>query len=465
MTASWLLQGCLLVLISATLWSALADDSQPSSWRGHMMPLGAASTRLPVRTLETFPSPIEFFKNYVYPSVPVVFKHGAKRSAAFEKWNDEYLKSLPKAQEQITVEIRKVENRTMPPTSMTFAEFLDRYEVYDEYLVTGVPEFLKTDVLIPPPLNCDNITATMVDAVIWFSSGGTKSVLHNDDVDNINCLFRGQKELLFANYTKYRHQIVFDHPEGSYSGVDVEKVDFEKYPEFKDVEFFEAKMEAGDCIYIPYKWFHQVNSHHSNIAVNVWWNHLANIIPTPETCGSPNPSLSLADVSFSAQQEDKTEAHKDFKEELQFFEDPIESLKVFFTNGEAESYTEEQFFELLSTKMFTLQGGAWTREALDIGHEMFELVDNDNDGLLTQEDVEILMQQQEDGSFYIEMGHRFIMLIDVVDEVLAKRKATIQQKLLEASETGKSAAKSPPSEEQESSPDSNQEGAIHNDEL
>ena len=43
--------------------------------------------------------------------------------------------------------------------------------------------------------------------VIWFSSGGTKSVLHNDDVDNINCLFRGQKELLFANYTKYRHQV------------------------------------------------------------------------------------------------------------------------------------------------------------------------------------------------------------------------------------------------------------------
>ena len=40
--------------------------------------------------------------------------------------------------------------------------------------------------------------------VMWFSSGGTKSVLHNDDVDNINCLFSGTKDLLFIDYKKYK---------------------------------------------------------------------------------------------------------------------------------------------------------------------------------------------------------------------------------------------------------------------
>ena len=43
--------------------------------------------------------------------------------------------------------------------------------------------------------------------VMWFSSGGTKSVLHNDDVDNINCLFSGTKELLFIDYKKYKKQV------------------------------------------------------------------------------------------------------------------------------------------------------------------------------------------------------------------------------------------------------------------
>jgi len=43
--------------------------------------------------------------------------------------------------------------------------------------------------------------------VMWFSSGGTKSVLHNDDVDNINCLFSGTKELLFIDYKKYKNKV------------------------------------------------------------------------------------------------------------------------------------------------------------------------------------------------------------------------------------------------------------------
>ena len=45
--------------------------------------------------------------------------------------------------------------------------------------------------------------------VMWFSSGGTKSVVHNDDVDNINCLFSGTKELLFISYKKYKGKVGF----------------------------------------------------------------------------------------------------------------------------------------------------------------------------------------------------------------------------------------------------------------
>jgi lysine-specific demethylase 8 len=37
-------------------------------------------------------------------------------------------------------------------------------------------------------------------------------------------------------------------------------VDFTKYPVFHEVEFHEAKMESGDCLFIPFKWYetHQV---------------------------------------------------------------------------------------------------------------------------------------------------------------------------------------------------------------
>ena len=42
---------------------------------------------------------------------------------------------------------------------------------------------------------------------MWFSSGGTKSVFHHDDVDNINCLYRGSKTLLFVEYQKYKRSV------------------------------------------------------------------------------------------------------------------------------------------------------------------------------------------------------------------------------------------------------------------
>lgn len=47
---------------------------------------------------------------------------------------------------------------------------------------------------------------------MWFSSGGTKSVLHLDEgFDNINCLFRGTKELLFIDYYKYKDKVGSTH--------------------------------------------------------------------------------------------------------------------------------------------------------------------------------------------------------------------------------------------------------------
>ncbi len=42
---------------------------------------------------------------------------------------------------------------------------------------------------------------------MWFSSGGTKSVVHTDSVDNILCVFRGDKEFVLVNPHKYAHRV------------------------------------------------------------------------------------------------------------------------------------------------------------------------------------------------------------------------------------------------------------------
>lgn len=55
------------------------------------------------------------------------------------------------------------------------------------------------EVFLPKPVVCGGYADLLSTSIIWFSSGGTKSVLHNDDTENINCLFDGTKTLVMID--------------------------------------------------------------------------------------------------------------------------------------------------------------------------------------------------------------------------------------------------------------------------
>lgn len=50
-------------------------------------------------------------------------------------------------------------------------------------------------------------------------------------------------------------------------------MDIESYPAVKDIEYYKFNLTAGDCIYIPFRWLHQIRSYDRNIAVNFWFNY------------------------------------------------------------------------------------------------------------------------------------------------------------------------------------------------
>ena len=86
------------------------------------------------------------------------------------------------------------------------------------------------------------------------SQGGSRSHVYNDDVESIFCSLRGHTEYLLMEYTKNKGYIV-DRPQGGYSTVNVEKVDFVKYPNLRKIkEYIKVELSPGDCLYIPYRW-------------------------------------------------------------------------------------------------------------------------------------------------------------------------------------------------------------------
>ncbi|XP_066914737.1 bifunctional peptidase and (3S)-lysyl hydroxylase Jmjd7-like [Clytia hemisphaerica] len=302
---------CLTIqLLVATSLDELRQQD-PTLWPGHLQPFGAKQTTVEVEQIDYWPEPIDFFKEYVEKNRPVVFKGLAKRSPAYKLFTDEFLKDFPGSKEfQVSAEPHKKEIRKTQPLYMSFHDFVSRYHNESLYMVNALPEELRKHVLMPAPLRCEETKELLSSQVTWFSSGGTKSVLHNDDVDNINCLYRGSKELLFIEYNKNKKHVPLDHPEGGYSSLDVDSVDYTKYPALRFVDqYHHVTMEEGDCLFIPYHWFHQVNSIASdggqNLAVNVWFQHVFG--HRPQQCDIAPINATLDKYKFAEDEPDNAE--------------------------------------------------------------------------------------------------------------------------------------------------------------
>ncbi|XP_014661936.1 PREDICTED: jmjC domain-containing protein 7-like isoform X2 [Priapulus caudatus] len=247
------------------------DEASP---RGHLEPLGShgpPTGKLDI--VDNVPSPPEFYQRYVRPSKPVVLKGAARSLPAFQLWTDEYLRKANGALE-VEVEEGKKEDRSLNVYVMTLKQFLDNYLDEDLYLVESLKPQLHGDFGLLRCLLCGGFTRLLQDTIMWLNSGGTKSVLHYDDVDNINCVLDGDKKVLLVDKND-AHHIDMDRAEGGYSNVDVDMVDMYKYPGLQDLPYYLVNLSRGDCLYLPARWPHHVRSGHSrSLAVNVWFARL-----------------------------------------------------------------------------------------------------------------------------------------------------------------------------------------------
>jgi len=311
-----------------------------------LQPLGKQSTQRHIAQVNGWLEPAHFFNHYVVPGVPVLFKGAAKQFPAYEKWTDEFFLNHPLAKTSlISLEKGKKETRHGGMEPVPLAEFVKRYTTEDLYCVTGLPKFLREDVPIYHSINCPFILNELLDdLVMWFSSGGTRSVWHYDDYENINCLIAGRKELIMGNRSDMA-RLHMDVKDGSYSTVDVEAVDESKYPDFKEVVFYNASMEQGDCIYIPTFWAHTVQSWDRNIALNAWWD----LYKTAITCPAVTPHMTWgsdlffrSDSSLDEEREEREMTVADALKKLCY-------MHPHFLTGERIS--EQDFFEIMRREM------------------------------------------------------------------------------------------------------------------
>jgi len=89
------------------------------------------------------------------------------------------------------------------------------------------------------------------------------------------------------------------------SMVDLDRVDFDSFPKFRDAlkHALVADLEPGDAIYIPALWWHAVQANGPlNVLLNYWWSD------APPDAGSPMHALGHALLTMSHLSEDKRRA-------------------------------------------------------------------------------------------------------------------------------------------------------------
>jgi len=234
--------------------------------RGHLKPLGQQSV-VPreVEVVESFPDPETFYRNYVHPRRPVLFRRAQQHAPALKLWSqDSYLKEMY-GNVDVLYEPKR-ESRLNDPRRMRLDDFLQYYNNTDMYVVSQTPTAMLREVYAPRCLLCGSISRSIEESNIWISSGSTRSMLHHDSDNIINCLISGgEKQWLLLDTSFKKVGLGFKWTEEGWiasdsSPVDPDHVNLLNFPGFQHVPWERATVQPGDCIYLPAQYLHQVRT-------------------------------------------------------------------------------------------------------------------------------------------------------------------------------------------------------------
>lgn len=265
-----------------------------------------------IPALESAPSPLSFYRDFVSHNRPVVIKGGVSHWPAVTKWTNEYLKdTIGDVPVSVTVTPNGYADApqgglfVMPEErTMEMGDFVDVID--DPESANGVFYIQKQnsnltqefkDIIGDIEADIDWATEAFgkpPDAVnLWMGDARAVTSMHKDPYENIYCVVRGHKELVlqpptdlpWIPYRDYKPAIYkeniktgeFEMEEINSSlvpwiAIDPVNPDLDTYPDYANSTQFKLKLEAGDVLYLPSLWFHYLAQSHGCIAINYWYD-------------------------------------------------------------------------------------------------------------------------------------------------------------------------------------------------
>lgn len=112
---------------------------------------------------------------------------------------------------------------------------------------------------------------------VWMGSRGTRSGMHFDLHDNLHAMIFGSKAFLLVDPGSPNRLYPFKCAP-SKSPVDPARVDWERFPKLKRCRIFIDRLDKGDVVFIPRRWWHYFVSTETAISSGCWfeWSGISN---------------------------------------------------------------------------------------------------------------------------------------------------------------------------------------------
>lgn len=106
-----------------------------------------------------------------------------------------------------------------------------------------------------------HIPGAHMDTYLWIGPKGTLTPLHQDPMPNFLIQIVGRKLVhLFPAVEARKNLYIGEFERPSFSPVDVENPDLERYPNYRDCTHYQTIVHPGEMLHIPRNWGHAVQS-------------------------------------------------------------------------------------------------------------------------------------------------------------------------------------------------------------
>ncbi|XP_059709335.1 tRNA wybutosine-synthesizing protein 5 [Haemorhous mexicanus] len=253
----------------------------------------------------------ERFLRDIYPRRKPVVLTGLELGPCTTKWTIDYL-SQAEGSKEVKIHVSAVPQmdflsknfvyRTLPFDAFVRRAAEVKHKEYfltedEKYYLRSVGEDVRKDIADIRkqfPILAEDVhipeyfeKEQFFSSVFRISSAGLQLWTHYDVMDNFLIQVTGRKRVVLYS----PRDAPYLYLSGTKSEVlDVDNPDMDKYPLFGKAKRYQCVLEAGDVLFIPALWFHNVISEEFGVALNVFWKHLpAESYDKTDTYGNKDP--------------------------------------------------------------------------------------------------------------------------------------------------------------------------------